>query len=94
MTGSELIQRLAEKYKDLAPRDVDAVVRVILQSISDHLARDGRVEVRGFGSFQNNITPPKRGRNPKTGESVIVPEKRRPYFKAGKELRERVDGKR
>ncbi len=91
MTGSELIQRLASKYSDLSHRDMDAIVRTILQSIGDHLAKDGRVEVRGFGSFQNNITPSKIGRNPKTGEGVEVPEKRRPHFKPGKELRDRVN---
>lgn len=93
MTGSELIKRLALKHIEVPPSDIDAVVRAILQIIGDHLAQDGRVEVRGFGSFQNHIIPAKIGRNPKTGESVTVPQKRRPYFKAGKELRERVDGK-
>ena len=91
MTGSELIQRLASKYSDLNHRDVDAIVRTILESIGDHLAKDGRVEVRGFGNFQNHITPPKNGRNPKTGELVKVAAKRRPHFKAGKELRDRVN---
>lgn len=91
MTGSELIQRLASKYKDLGISDIDAIVRTILLSIGDHLAKDGRVEVRGFGSFQNHIKPPKNGRNPKTGELVKVPAKRRPHFKPGKELRDRVN---
>ncbi len=91
MTGSELIQRLASKYTDLSHRDMDAIVRTILQSIGDYLAKDGLVEIRGFGSFQNHITPPKQGRNPKNGEIVKVPEKRRPHFKPGKELRDRVN---
>ncbi len=91
MTGSQLIQRLASKYSDLSPRDIDSIVRTILQSIGDYLAKDGRVEIRGFGSFQNHITPPKTGRNPKTGELVKVAAKRRPHFKPGKELRDRVN---
>ena len=93
MTGSDLIKCLAEKYPELSPRDIDAVVRLLLKAISNHLADKGRVELRGFGSFTNHITPAKSGRNPKTGEPVIVPEKCRPHFKPGKVLRDRVDRK-
>ncbi len=91
MTGSELIQRLASKNKDLGINDIETVVRHLLRAIGDHLAKDGRVEIRGFGSFQNHITPPKNGRNPKTGAPVKVPAKCRPHFKSGKELRDRVN---
>lgn len=90
MTGRELIQRLAARHTELSPSDINIAVRVILNSIADHLARDGRVEIRGFGSFHNRIMPAKRGRNPKTGEPVMVPEKLRPHFKPGKELRHRI----
>ncbi len=68
MTGSELIQRLASKYTDLSHRDIDAIVSTILQSIVDYLAKDGREDIPGVGSFQNRVTPPKTGRNFKTGE--------------------------
>ena len=91
MTGRELIQRLASKNQDLGINDIETVVRHLLRAIGDHLAKDGRIEIRGFGSFQNHITPPKTGRNPKTGEMVKVPAKRRPHFKSGKELRDRVN---
>jgi integration host factor subunit beta len=94
MTASDLIKRLSEKYTELPPSDIDTSVRAILKVIGDQLAQGGRVELRGFGSFQNHITPAKKGRNPKNGEIVNVPQKRRPYFKAGKQLRERVDGTR
>ena len=66
-------------------------VRVMLDALSTTLSRGGRVEVRGFGSFGLNYKPPRQGRNPKTGAKVSVPAKWLPHFKAGKELRERVD---
>jgi len=66
MTGSERIQRLASKYTELSHRDMDA--RTILKSMGDYLAKIGRVEIRGFGSVQNKVKPPKTGRNFKTGE--------------------------
>ena len=69
------------------------LVKVILDSMSGVLSKGGRVEIRGFGSFALNHRPPRKGRNPKTGVSVMVPAKYVPHFKAGKELRERVDAK-
>ncbi len=68
-------------------------VMVILDEISNSLEKQGRVEIRGFGSFGINHRPPRTGRNPKTGVSVAIPAKYVPHFKAGKELRERVDYK-
>lgn len=65
-------------------------MKTILDGIGDQLANGGRVEIRGFGSFGVNKRPPRRGRNPKTGEQVMVPEKHVPHFKAGKELRDLV----
>jgi integration host factor subunit beta len=91
MTRSELIQRLSEKFSQLLLADIEVSVKAILESISDKLAKRGRVEVRGFGSFSVHVRPPRRGRNPKTGERVDVPEKAVPHFKAGVELRERVN---
>ena len=91
MTKSELIARLAERFPQLAVNDADFAVKVILDAMSAALARGDRIEIRGFGSFALNYRPPRVGRNPKSGEKVHVPEKYVPHFKAGKELRERVD---
>lgn len=91
MNRSDLIQNLAAKFPDLKASDAEHAVKLILDEISITLANKGRVEVRGFGSFENNIRPIRKGRNPKTGVTVMVPAKAVPHFKAGKELRERVD---
>ena len=91
MTRSDLIAKLAERYPQLLTRDAELAVKVILDAMSAALARGGRIEIRGFGSFALNYRPPRTGRNPKTGEKVQVPAKYVPHFKAGKELRERVD---
>ena len=91
MTKSELINRLAERFPQLGAKDADFAVKVLLDAISAALVSGDRIEVRGFGSFSLNYRPPRIGRNPKSGEKVNVPEKYVPHFKAGKELRERVD---
>lgn len=91
MTKSELIARLAERYPQLIAKDADFAVNTILDAMTQSLAVGQRIEIRGFGSFALNTRPPRVGRNPKSGEKVLVPEKRVPHFKAGKELRERVD---
>jgi integration host factor subunit beta len=91
MTKSELINRLAARYPQLVAKDADFAVKTILDAMSVSLARGDRIEIRGFGSFALNYRPPRLGRNPKSGEKVRVPEKYVPHFKAGKELRERVD---
>ena len=91
MTKSELIARLAEKYPQLVAKDAEFAVRTILDAMARTLADGNRIEIRGFGSFGLNFRPPRVGRNPKTGEKVQVPRKYVPHFKAGKELRERVD---
>ena len=91
MTKSELIARLAERYPQLVAKDADYAVNTILDAMSQALASGNRIEIRGFGSFALNHRPPRVGRNPKSGEKVLVPKKRVPHFKAGKELRERVD---
>ena len=91
MTKSELIAQLAERFPQLVAKDADYAVKMILDAMSDALARGDRIEIRGFGSFALNYRPPRVGRNPKSGEKVHVPEKYVPHFKAGKELRERVD---
>lgn len=91
MTRSGLIAKLAERYSQLLAKDAELAVKVILETMSAALARGGRIEIRGFGSFALNYRPSRTGRNPKSGEKVQVPAKYVPHFKAGKELRERVD---
>ncbi len=91
MTKSELINRLANRFPQLVAKDADYAVKMILDEMTAALVRGDRIEIRGFGSFSLNHRPPRVGRNPKSGEKVMVPEKRVPHFKAGKELRERVD---
>ena len=91
MTKSDLIARLAERFPQLVAKDADFAVKMILDAMSEGLAKGDRIEIRGFGSFALNYRPPRVGRNPKSGDKVSVPEKWVPHFKAGKELRERVD---
>ncbi|WP_374352512.1 integration host factor subunit beta [Chitinimonas sp.] len=91
MTKSELIAKLAERYPQLVAKDAELAVKTILDAMASSLASGQRIEIRGFGSFDLNYRPPRTGRNPKSGTRVSVPEKYVPHFKAGKELRERVD---
>ena len=91
MIKSDLIARLAERFPQLIAKDADFAVKMILDAMSDALSRGDRIEIRGFGSFALNYRPPRVGRNPKSGDKVSVPQKCVPHFKAGKELRERVD---
>lgn len=91
MIKSELIARLATENPHLTQRDVERVVGVILDRMAAALADGGRVELRGFGAFSVRSRPARAGRNPRTGESVAVRAKRVPFFKSGKELRERLN---
>lgn len=91
MTKSELITRLAARYPQLVAKDAEFAVKMILDAMTQSLVGGQRIEIRGFGSFGLNPRPARTGRNPKSGEKVHVPEKFVPHFKAGKELRERVD---
>ncbi|MBV8658424.1 MAG: integration host factor subunit beta [Burkholderiales bacterium] len=91
MTKSELIAKLAARYPQLVAKDAELAVKTILDAMAVSLASGQRIEIRGFGSFDLNYRPPRVGRNPKSGTKVAVPEKYVPHFKAGKELRERVD---
>jgi integration host factor subunit beta len=91
MTKSELILRLAEKNPHLYQRDVERIVGTIFEVITDALAQGNRVELRGFGAFSVKERQSRVGRNPRTGASVSVAAKRVPYFKTGKELRERLN---
>ncbi len=92
MTKSELIAALAESYPQLSATDADIAVKTIIDAMVRSLASSQRIEIRGFGSFSLSERAPRVGRNPKTGEKVMVPGKKVPHFKAGKQLREQVDG--
>jgi integration host factor subunit beta len=91
MIRSELVQKLCDNFPDLTQRDVESVVGAVFDSITDQLAHGGRVELRGFGAFSTRKRDARVGRNPRTGESVQVDAKRVPYFKPGKEMRERLN---
>ena len=93
MTRSDLVVDLAERFGQITQRDTEFAVKTILDAMSDALARGHRIEIRGFGSFSINHRPPRVGRNPRSGEQVVVPEKRVPHFKPGKGLREAVDAR-
>jgi integration host factor subunit beta len=91
MTRSDLVEELAARFSQLTHRDAELAVKTILDAMSDALVRGHRIEIRGFGSFSVNHRPPRIGRNPRSGESVAIPEKRVPHFKPGKALREAVE---
>lgn len=91
MIKSELIQKLAEENHHLYQRDVERIVSAVFDEITDALARGDRVELRGFGAFSVKHRDARVGRNPRTGEAVDVPAKRAPFFKTGKDLRDRMN---
>lgn len=91
MTKSELIAELASANPHLRAADVETVVATIFEEISVALSRGERVELRGFGAFSVKRRDARTGRNPRTGDSVDVEAKAIPFFKAGKDLRERVN---
>jgi integration host factor subunit beta len=91
MTKSKLINLLSNRFSHLVHKDAELSVKTILDAMSNSLKKKQRIEIRGFGSFSLNYRSPRIGRNPKSGEKVNVPEKYVPHFKAGKELRARVD---
>src|SRR5246127_1386172 len=92
MIKSELVARLTQRYPHLYHRDVERIVTTVLDEITKALAAGHRVELRGFGAFSVKVRPARQGRNPRTGEPVVVDEKRAPFFRTGKELRERLNG--
>jgi integration host factor subunit beta len=93
MIKSELITRLALANPHLYQRDIERIVNTVFDEISDALGRGDRVELRGFGAFSVKSRPARQGRNPRTGQTVSVAAKRVPFFKTGKELRERLNSK-
>ena len=93
MTRSELISRIAQQNPHLYYRDVERIVTTIFEEIASALSRGDRVELRGFGAFSVKRREARVGRNPRTGEAVQVEEKAVPFFKTGKLLRDRLNGK-
>ncbi|MBI2342987.1 MAG: integration host factor subunit beta [Deltaproteobacteria bacterium] len=90
MNKSDLITAVAGQMPNLAMKDVEIIVNTIFHSMTDALSTGDRIEIRGFGSFEVRVRQPRSGRNPKTGENVSVGLRRVPFFKVGKELRERI----
>jgi integration host factor subunit beta len=91
MVKSELISLIAEKFSTLPIKDVEVGINQILECLGDELCNGGRIEIRGFGSFCLRYRPARNAHNPKTGEKVATDPKHTPYFKPGKELRQRVN---
>lgn len=90
MTKAELVDNVAEKV-NLTKKQTEIIVNILFNSITEALSDGDKVELRGFGSFRIRDRNPREGRNPKTGDTVHIPAKKVPFFKAGKELREMVD---
>jgi integration host factor subunit beta len=91
MIRSELVQMLVEENPGLSIKEIDRIVTIFFEEISQRLADGGRVELRGFGAFSTRARDARTGRNPRTGETVDVSAKRVPYFKPGKEMRQRLN---
>ncbi|VAW43871.1 Integration host factor beta subunit [hydrothermal vent metagenome] len=91
MTKSEIIELIARKQTQFSQKDIELAVNQIVDSMIETLSQGERIEIRGFGSFSLHYRKARVGRNPKTGETVSLPDKRVPHFKPGKSLRERVD---
>ena len=91
MIRSEMLQALAADNPELRPEEVEQVVDIFFDEIATRLAEGGRVELRGFGTFSTRQRDARTGRNPRTGDAVDVPAKKVPYFKPGKEMRERLN---
>lgn len=91
MTKSELIEQLTDGHEILSKRDAEIVINLIFGGIGNALAQGDRVEIRGFGSFSVRERDAREARNPKSGELVKIPSRKTPFFKTGKELRERVN---
>ncbi len=91
MTKSEIIELIARRQTQFSQKDIELAVNQIVDSMIETLSQGERIEIRGFGSFSLHYRKARVGRNPKTGETVSLPDKRVPHFKPGKSLRERVD---
>lgn len=92
MTKSELIELVSSKAGVFSRKDVEIIIDTLFQGMTDSLIKGGKVEIRGFGSFKLKSREGRQGRNPKSGENVMIGAKKVPFFKAGKEIRERING--
>ncbi len=93
MTKAELVEKVSDKVDGLTKKQTEVIINTIFDSVKEALAVGDKIEIRGFGSFKIRSRKEREGRNPKTGSPVSVPSKKVPFFKAGKELKELVDGK-
>ena len=91
MTKSDLVEKLSEKVSNLTKKECEEIVDTVFENMKRALHKGEKIEIRGFGSFTVRTRRAKEGRNPKTGDKVAIPEKRIPFFKVGKELRELVN---
>lgn len=91
MTKSDLIEVMSSRIQDVKKKDLEIIINNIFENMKDALAKDDKVEIRGFGSFKVKKRQARSGRNPKTGKKINISAKRSPFFKAGKELRERIN---
>ncbi len=91
MTKSELIEAVSARVKSFSKKDVEVIVDSLFNSMTESLSRGEKVEIRGFGSFKIKEREGRQGRNPKSGENIFIEPKRVPFFKAGKEIRERIN---
>jgi len=91
MTKSELIETIASKVTSFSRKDIEIIVDTVFESMGESLAGGDKVEIRGFGSFKIKKREGRQGRNPKSGESIFIDSKKVPFFKAGKEIRERIN---
>ncbi len=94
MTKAELINALSKRINGITQREAEIIVNTVFNSIKEALLNGDKIEIRGFGSFRIRNRRDREGRNPKTGDLVMVPPKRVPFFKAGKELKDLVDNQR
>ncbi|OGP13109.1 MAG: integration host factor subunit beta [Deltaproteobacteria bacterium GWA2_55_10] len=91
MTKSELIEAVAAKATNFSRKDVEIIVDTLFESMAQSLSKGDKVEIRGFGSFKIKERDGRQGRNPKSGENIFIDAKKVPFFKAGKEIRERIN---
>lgn len=91
MNKSDLVERIAERLKNLSKKEVDLIVDTIFNKMTESLSHGKRIEIRGFGSFEVRTREARQGRNPKTGQKVFVNTRKVPFFKVGKELKERIN---
>ncbi len=91
MTKSELIETVASSVNNFSRKDVEVIIDTLFESMSESLSRGEKVEIRGFGSFKIKQRDGRQGRNPKSGENIYIEPKKVPFFKAGKEIKERIN---